>query len=389
MLEKRDGFDAWITSGFRRSTEDNYKLGYKLFLRFMNETEGDGWTDKKLVEAREEDLRTRTFAFEQKIVEFFKWMKTLVQEDREVRVQRRKYRTKPYTIKIKGGKKLSDNTRITYTHAIRSFFAFHRLDLRLTRQQSRILNREPRPLIKYYDFTLEDIKRMARVAKPKERYVLLVGRSIGFRGGDFVQLKQGTFLAHLDEEPPCSLGEIWTEKEGAYAKPFLDADAKDAAETWLTILKGKGEDGPDKPMIDIQEEQLTAILKNLVKRAAIEIGDQQIRFHSLRVFLITRLSKVLEENRWKQITGKKVSEKAYVKPFEIREDFNKVAPLISVSDQSIGVRALEQRLREKDQEIQELRTEVESLKRWVDLELKTSRDEILTELRKHGLTTKK
>ena len=335
MLEKRDGYEAWITSGFRRSTEDNYKIGYKLFIRFMNETEGGSWDDKRLIREREEDLRTRTFVFEHKLLEFFEWMKTLVQEDREVLVQRRKYRTKPYKIKIKGGNKLSDNTRAAYTHGVRSFFSFHRLDLKFTRQQSRILNREPKPVIRYYDFTLQDIKRMARIARPKERYILLVGRSIGLRAGDFVSLKQGSFLAHFDEEPPCSLGEIWTEKEGAYAKPFLDADAKEAAESWLTILKAKGCYDPEKCMIEIEEEELTQNLKRLVKRARIETGGEQIRFHSLRVFLVTRLSKVLEENRWKQIVGKKVPEKAYVKPFEIREDFKKVIPLIAVSNQSL------------------------------------------------------
>ncbi len=358
MLEKRDGYEAWINSGFRRSTVDNYKLGYKLFIRFMNETEGGGWDDKRLIREREEDLRTRTFAVEHKLLEFFEWMKTLVQEDREVLVQRRKYRTTPYKIKIKGGNGLSDNTRATYTHGVRSFFSFHRLDLKFTRQQSRILNREPKPIIRYYDFTLEDIKRMTRIAKPKERYILLVGRSIGLRAGDFVSLKQGSFLAHFDEEPPCSLGEIWTEKEGAYAKPFLDADAKEAAESWLTILKAKGCYDPEKRMIEIEEEELTQNLKRLVKRARIETGGEQIRFHSLRVFLITRLSKVLEENRWKQIVGKKVPEKAYVKPFEIREDFKKVIPLIAVSDQSFGSRDELEMLRREVKHLREERTPI-------------------------------
>lgn len=345
MLEKRDGYQVWIKSGFRRSTIENYKLGYGLFIRFMNETEGGHWDDKRLIGEREKDLRSRSFVFEQKVLEFYEWMKGLVQQDREVLVQRKN--AKPYTIKIKGGKKLADNTRQVYTHGVRSFFSFHRLDLKLTRQQSRILNREPQPVMKYYEFTLEDIKRMARVAKPKERYVLLVGRSIGLRGGDFVLLKQGSFLAHLDEDPPCSLGEIFTTKEATYAKPFLDADAKEAAEAWLTILRaqggyplnfsdvGKSLYGADSRMIEIGEEELTEIIKKLVKKAGIQIGNERVRFHQLRVFLITRLSKVMEENRWKQIVGKKVPEKAYVKPFEIRDDFRKVIPLIAVSNQSV------------------------------------------------------
>jgi len=351
MLKKRMGYEAWINSGFRQSTKNNYKLGYDLFIKFMNESEDGTWSDIRLIKEREEDLNSRNFVFEQKVLEFYEWMKSLVQQDREVLVQRKN--CKPYKIKIKGGKKLSDNTRQAYTHGVMSFFTFHRLDLKFTRQQARILNKEAKPVIKYYDFTLEDIKRMNRVAKPKERYVLLVGRSIGLRGGDFVLLKQGSFLAHLDEEP-CSLGEIFTTKEGATATPFLDTDAKETAKSWLTILKAKGRYGRDGRMLEIDEESLTDIIKKLVVKAGIETGNEQVRFHQLRSFLITRLSKVMEENRWKQIVGKKVPEKAYVKPFEIREDFKKVIPLIAVSERSViskqvsnEISRLEDRLREE------------------------------------------
>jgi len=115
------------------------------------------------------------------------------------------------------------------------------------------------------------------------------------------------------------------------AKPFLGYDGKQAVEQWLTILKSEGKYDPDKPMLEIGEHELSETLKRLTQRANVSVGNQNVRFHQLRVFLITRLSKVLETNRWKQIVGKTVPESSYVKPFELKEDYEKVLPLITVN----------------------------------------------------------
>jgi len=309
-VEKKIGKEAWL-EGFAASTESLYRIGFDYFLVFMNETEEGEWNDKRLLEEREQDLKNRNFAFEQKLIEFYEWLKT--------------YEPKGNV------KNLSDNSRKSYLRSVRSFFAYHRLDIKFTRQQKAKIGKRAKPKRKYYDFMLEDIKKMASVSKPKERYVLLVGKSLGLRGIDFVSLKQGTFLAHLNEEVPVSLGEVYTIKEGVNAKPFLDYDAKKTVKEWLTILESKGEYDPDKPMLDVGEHELSEILKRLGKRANIKTGNQKIRFHNLRVFAITRLSKVLETNRWKQIVGKTVPESAYVKPFLLREDYRKVLPLTTVN----------------------------------------------------------
>jgi hypothetical protein len=96
-------------------------------------------------------------------------------------------------------------------------------------------------------------------------------------------LKQGSFIAHLSEEPPISLGEVWTQKEGCNAKPFLGFDGKEAAEEWLTVLKSEGRYDPDKPILEIGENELSEILKRLTKRAGVNTGNENVRFHQLRV----------------------------------------------------------------------------------------------------------
>lgn len=304
-VKNKLGKEAWL-QGYAKNSARVYGNGFDLFIQYMNETEKEEWNDKRLIEEREHDVANRTYAFEQKITQFHEWLKTY-------------------------DPNLSDNSRKSYLIAIRSFFAYHRLDVKLTRQQKVKIGKKARPKRKYYEYTLEDIKRMASVSKPKERFILLVGKELGLRAVDFTNLKQGTFIAHLNEEIPISLGEVFTEKEGVNAMPFLGYDGKQACEQWLQVLKSEGEYDPEKPVLSIGEKELTETLKRLTKRAGINTAGQNIRFHQLRVFLITRLSKVLETNRWKLIVGKSVPESSYVKPFELKQDYEKVLPLITVN----------------------------------------------------------
>ena len=341
-MENKTGKDAWL-SGFAKSSVKVYKAGFDLFIKFMDETEKDSWNDQRLIEEREKDVRSRSYAFEHKLIEFYNWLKSY-------------------------DPNFSDNTRKSYLKAIRSFFAFHRLDVKFNQQQKSKVSKKPKPKRNYYEFTLEDLKKMASVSKPKERYVLLAGKDLGLRASDFINLKQGTFEAHnLDSEPPIPLGEIYTIKEGVTAKPFIGFDGREATKQWLTVLKSEAKFEPDKPMLEISESELTEILKRLTKRAGINTGHEKIRFHQLRVFLVTRLAQVMETNRWKQIVGKEVSESAYVKPFQLREGYAKVLPLITVKEsanmpQTEELEKVNRRILDVQTENIVLRREVETLK---------------------------
>ena len=340
-VENRTGKNAWL-SGFADSSVRVYKPAYDLFIEFMNETEEGTWNDQRLIKEREEDVKNRTYAFEHKLIEFYNWLKDYEKKD------------------------FSDNTRKSYLQAIRSFFAFHRLDVKFTIQQKSKISKKPKPKRKYYDYTLEDIKKMASVSKPKERYILMAGKELGLRASDFVELKQGTFIAHvLDAEPPISLGQIYTLKEGVIVKPFLGFDGREAAKQWLTVLKSKGQYDPNKPMLSVGKRELSEILKRLTKRARIKTGNEKIRFHQLRVFLITRLTQIMETNCWKQIVGKEVPESSYVKPFQLREGYSKVLPLITVNTSASTPKNAE--LEKINQRIVEVQSENIMLRREIDI----------------------
>jgi integrase len=306
-VENKTGREAWL-SGFSEGSSRVYTAGYDYFIEFMNETEQGTWNDQRLLQEREEDVRNRSYAFEQKLIEFYNWLKNYQNQN------------------------FSDNTRKSYLKAIRSFFSFHRLDVKFTQQQKAKISKKPKPKRKFYEFTLEDLKKMVGVANPKEEYILLAGKDLGLRASDFVNLKQGTFIARdLNAEPPIALGEIYTVKEGVTAKPFLSADGVQAVKHWLTVLKNSGKLDANKKMLKLGKRELSKILKRLAKKAGIQLGTEEVRFHQLRVFLVTRLSQVVETNRWKQIVGKEVPESAYVKPFQLREDYAKVLPLVTVN----------------------------------------------------------
>jgi len=325
------GKDAWL-KGFSYSTFKLYRKGFGRFIKFMNETEEGDWNDKRLLKEREIHLKERNYAFEQKVVDFHRWLGKLPKE-------------------------LSDNSKKTYVASICSFFAFHRMELKFTKQQRNQLWRRPRPVKKYYDFTLDDLKRMSKVANTKERYVLLVGKSLGLRASDFLKLKQGTFEAHLDEKPPISLGEVFTKKKGVKAHPFLDEDAAEASRTWLQVLESKNMRNPDAPVLNIGHLEIDLIIKKLAKRAGINTGNEIVRFHQLRVFLITRLSTIMETNRWKQIVGKRVPESSYVKPFNLREDYAKVMEYTTIRE-----RVAQEKVKRLEDEVKTLR-EKESISR--------------------------
>jgi hypothetical protein len=111
------------------------------------------------------------------------------------------------------------------TAMIRGFFAYHDQPLFFNNADSKRL-RERNRKTEDYLFAKEDISRMAMVGDLKGRYVLLVGKSLGLRSGDFVNLTYGKFRGvKLDLDAPVFIGQTITQKEHVPAYPFLDSDA--------------------------------------------------------------------------------------------------------------------------------------------------------------------
>ena len=272
----------------KRCTAPTYKYLWKYFLEF---TELNG---NKILEMRKAD---KEFSWERKVLAFKDW--------------------------IVNQKKLSENSANTAASVARGFFAFYRVPLQFRRSESAKLKESKREHEDYL-FNREDLKKMYDVGDLEERYVLTAGKSFGLRAGDFLRLTRGDLEPYLNRETPISIGEYTTQKEKTKAYPFIDSDALPIIR--LMIEKMNREKRTDRILTFKDNIQLTRVLKRLVEKAGINVGNKTVRFHNLRKFLIDRISSVMSESKWKQVVGKKISEGAYVSPESLRQDYARATP---------------------------------------------------------------
>ncbi len=292
--------EDFLNSQTRTKTYMCYITHMKHYLNFTQKT-GDQLVDEKKAD--------KDFQVENNVIQFRKWL-------------------------IDQGK--SENCAASCVGAIRGFYVYHRIPLVFRRQEAKKLSEKTR-VTQDYLFDKEDMAKMAFAGNLKERYVLLVGKSIGLRGGDFLNLTFGHFRAlKLDSEPPMALGEIMTSKEKVPAYPFLDSDSVPVIQALLDSHKYAKD---SEPVIDDTEGNLSIVLHNLCIKAGLEINagtihGKRVRFHFLRKFLIDRLSAYASESQWKQIVGKAIGEGAYVSQEQLRGIYSRAMKDIVINGNS-------------------------------------------------------
>ncbi|MCJ7425087.1 site-specific integrase [Candidatus Bathyarchaeota archaeon] len=220
-------------------------------------------------------------------------------------------------------KKLSEYTATAMSMAARGFFSYHRQTLQFRPMESKRISERSR-VTEDYRFNLADLKKLYEVSDLQERYVITAGKSFGLRAGDFLALTRGDLEPYISNEPPASIGRIKTEKEKVAAYPFIDSDAQPIIKLMLEKLTREGKMNPNDRILDFSQAiQLTRILKRLVAKAGLEVGNKEVRFHCLRKFLSDHLASYMAESKWKQVVGKKISEGAYISPDELRKDYTR------------------------------------------------------------------
>jgi len=311
-------------------TKHTYKSLLKLFLNFTD------MSGQQILDSKRLD---KNFEWENKIIKFKQWMKT--QKNRD-------------------GNYYSDNAVNTAVHSVRSFFDYFRLPLEFNRNEARKLSGKAQRVTRDYVLSNPDIGKMAFVGDLREKYIVLLGKSLGLRASDFVRLTYGTFRSiNLDQEPPISIGEIQTIKEKITAYPFIDADALPIVKQILDSNRNKPN---DERIITVKEAELSSIIQALAKKANINLGDKHLRFHCFRKYLIDRLSASnSSESKWKQIVGKAVSEEAYVSTFELRECYLQTMKLTTLSPNGSGkISKLSEQVSELNKQVSEQITQLSS-----------------------------
>jgi hypothetical protein len=298
--------EEFLNAQTKRGTFFTYKSSMALYLEF---------TKKNGQQLLDEKKKDSNFQVENSMFQFRKWLLE---------------------------NKKSETYATSTIMCVRSFYSYFRVPLVFRKQEAKKLTEKNRSTTDYL-FDREDLTRMAFAGSLKERYVLLVGKSIGLRAGDFIRLTVGCFRSiNLEGEPPIPLGEIGTEKERVKAYPFLDSDAVPVVKAWLESHK----DAKDSDrVVEDDEDNLTVILQTLCEKAGMEIQNgtihgKRIRFHCLRKFLIDRLSAYASESQWKQIVGKAIDEGAYVSQDQLRAVFGRAMKDLVINGNGIKIKKL-------------------------------------------------
>jgi hypothetical protein len=323
--------DDFLNAQTKLGTFKTYKTQMKVFLEFKKMTGEEILNEKR----NDKDFRVET-----SILEFRKWI-------------------------LQRGK--SENYATSTIGAVRGFYSFYRMPLIFRKHESRKLTEKNRVTSDFL-FDREDLAKMALCGNLKERYILIVGKSVGLRASDFLKFTYGQFRSlKLETDAPIAIGEIGTLKESVKAYPFLDSDVIPIVKQMLESNKDKKDS--DKILIDT-EDNLSVILQNLAKKAGFEVENgavhgRRIRFHCLRKFLIDHLSAFASESQWKQIVGKTISEAAYVSTDQLRNVYSRAMPSILINGNGAKTRKLielEQALIESQRRQTALETTNETLR---------------------------
>jgi integrase len=295
----------------KKSTAKVYKSAWRNFEEFTS------MTSDQIVEDRKND---KEFKWERKILEFKQWL-------------------------LDKGK--APYTATNWAMAVSGFFNYHRMKLEPTIQEAKRLSERTRKTEDYL-FIVDDLKRMFDVADLDEKYVLVAGKSFGLRADDFLRLTRGHFEPYIERPVPISIGWIETGNEKVPAYPFIDTDAKPVIKNMLDKMTREGHTNSEDRILMFKERQLSATLKRLAKKAGLKFGNKQVRFHCLRKFLIDNISRVMSESKWKQIVGKKISERAYVSLEGLRDEYkramSKTTFTKTLSENEIELRAAQRAL---------------------------------------------
>ena len=332
--------ETWLNQ-LSEGTKRVYRNAFNKFLNYIEMTE------EELIKNRIEDVEEDTGLWENKVVQFRKWLKTQPKEK----------------TKNKEKKLMSDHYSKTMANAIRGYFTHLKMPLSFDRGQRTKMNKA-RNGTRDFPLQREHLARLTEVADVRERYIVMVGKSFGLRIGDFMKLKRGMFTPVIDQESPISIGETYTDKEDVKAFPFIDTDAKTAIKALLKVI----DDDPKTPMLDIEKRQLNRIIQDLFKKAKIDTGTYRIRFHMFRKFLIDRLKNIMSESAWKQIVGKKISEGAYVSTHGLRVEYAKAMEYTCVkpSENRESLRMLRDRIDQYERIVGQQAIDIEGLKEKIE-----------------------
>lgn len=208
------------------------------------------------------------------------------------------------------------NTARNQTNAVIQFLKYYKTSLEI-RKALGIYKTEVS--LKDHLLTIEELRKMYDLADLKEKVILELGL-LGFRIGDVITLKKSDF--NLNAETPIEFKRR-ARKEGTVYHTFISQELKELLELYLPTLKGEYLFEGQRKGTHAKAETLNKILKDLAKRANIQLHGH-LHWHCFRKLILRRGSELgIPSWNLKLLTGKSVpySDETYLAGINLREDF--------------------------------------------------------------------
>ena len=364
MWIKQDkAFIEWLqaqSKGYQRKCREHMKL----FIEYLNENypEKELTTATTILKLRKEqdksDDKKSKHWFADEIPKFVDWL-----------------------IETKG---IKSDSAVSYASPVRGFFSYHRYPLQIRKGALP----EIEGTVGDHKLTQSQLKKMVAVGDIKDRSILLVGKDLGLRAGDFARLERSLILPQIERarkegvEPDYPLEfELMTHKEKAPACCHIMRETAEALLTYWETCPGSIYWFPNGKGGHISEDQLNYTLRKLwsvayddpeIFETPAGIGKKtsgRLRWHAFRDFLISAMANA-NINKWavKFMVGKKVSKdmKEYLSGLDKKALFKQVEPRIVLT----GLTNMNHsRLDDVQKEMDELRDTLKTFARLVAKEM--------------------
>lgn len=242
------------------------------------------------------------------------------------------------------------------------------------------------------DFILqpEHVRAMFHVAKDlRSKLLISIGNDLGWRISDILSIERGE-LPNLEQDPPIEWIRI-TKKEKVVAKSCL-------SKTTLTLLKEYLATFPtENPFLfnnnargHIDEETVTARLRDLARDADIELGNMRLRWHCFRKMIISQAKNLgIDPDIIKLVVGKSVKKDmlTYMTGIDVKTAFKNLQEILGIktfAEESENiVQAMETEIKELKQALIRVQQDANAYKK--GSEVLTERvTELEARLREHG-----
>ena len=190
--------------------------------------------------------------------------------------------------------------------------------------------------------TIDDVRKMHKVAGLRERTILLLAKDFGLRVGDFCRLLKRDFESRISQTPPVPI-DILTAKEGIVAHAFISEESLEQLKIFLPTLNPKNKFlFQSSRQGHLDEETVNWILKDLAEKAKMQLTGS-LRFHCFRK-LFMRTAAELGVSSWnaKLLVGKAVEKsiETYINGVRLKEDFVKISNVLRVNEPQQNSRML-------------------------------------------------